>query len=93
MRYTIITDDKLAYKDTTALEVDVSVAPADVHALQFNSNTNKGWIEFKTDDFDHKKPNEPITELPSWAVAIFHNYDTVASLNTQPMTGDPETGR
>jgi hypothetical protein len=92
MRHTIIIEDKLAYKNGSALEVDVSGAPTNVHALQFNSATNKGWIEFKEGEDDIRPANEPINQLPDWAVAIFAHYDVVENLNKQPLTGNPVLG-
>lgn len=76
MKLTIIPVDGAVYKDGYSYSgLDLSSAPADVHALQFNDTTNKGWIEFKDDDFGNKPQNEIITELPSWANACVAKWD------------------
>jgi hypothetical protein len=68
MRITIIPIDGAVYLDGQAfIRLDLSFVPADVHALQFNTATNAGWIEFKQDDFGDKPNNEKITQLPDWA--------------------------
>jgi hypothetical protein len=92
MRHTIIIEDTIALKDGVPQYVDVSGAPAGVHALQFNSETNKGWIEYVPDEDGNKPSNEPITSLPAWAETVFAHYETVANLNKQPLAGDPELG-
>lgn len=64
MKLTIISSDNAVYKDGlsySSLNLSSANIPADVHALQWD--TNKGHIEF----INNVKPNEIITELPSWA--------------------------
>lgn len=62
MKLTIIPSDQAVYKDGVAYSgLTLSNIPADVHALQWNNNA--GWIEYN----NNVKPNESITELPSWA--------------------------
>jgi len=76
MKITIIPVDGAVYKDGVSYsDLDLSSAPAEVHALQFNDTTNKGWIEFIDDDFGIKAPNEVITELPSWAVTASAKWE------------------
>lgn len=76
MKITIILSDGAVYKDGYSYSgLDLSSAPADVHALQFNDATSKGWIEFKDDDFGNKPNNQPITELPSWANDCLTKWD------------------
>ena len=71
MKLTIIVDDKAVYKDSVSFDpVDLSAAPANVHALQFDTDTNTGHLEFKD------APNEEITSLPDWAVTASNNHDT-----------------
>jgi hypothetical protein len=62
MKLTIIKDDGAVYKDGLSYSnLSLPTLPSDVHALQWNND--KGHIEF----VDNIKPNEEITELPSWA--------------------------
>lgn len=62
MKLTIIPSDQAVYKDGVSyLDLTLNFIPADVHALQWNNNS--GHIEYK----NHIKPNETITQLPSWA--------------------------
>lgn len=76
MKITIILGDGAVYKDGYSYSgLDLSSAPADVHALQFNDTTSKGWIEFKDDDFGNKPNNQPITALPAWANTCLTKWD------------------
>lgn len=76
MKITIILIDGAVYKDGYSYSgLNLSSAPADVHALQFNNTTSKGWIEFKDDDFGNKPSNQPITELPNWANDCLTKWD------------------
>ena len=76
MKITIIPIDGAVYKDGYSYSgLDLSSAPPDVHALQFNDTTSKGWIEFKDDDFGNKPNNQPITALPSWANDCLTKWD------------------
>ena len=62
MKLTIIKNDGAVYKDSVSYsDLSLPTVPSEVHALQWN--TDKGHIEF----VDNVKPNEEITELPSWA--------------------------
>lgn len=63
MRLTIIPVDGTVGEDDkfyNNLDLSSCSIPADVHALQWDGVA--GWIEFKD-----PVPNQPITELPSWA--------------------------
>lgn len=69
MKLTIIISDKAVYVDGIChANLDVSNAPSNVHALQFNSITNTGWIEFKEDAQGNTQANQIITDLPDWAL-------------------------
>jgi len=71
MKLTIIVDDQAVYKDKLSFDpVDLSGAPSNVHALQFDTATNTGHIEFKDGQ------NQTITSLPNWAITASNNYDT-----------------
>jgi hypothetical protein len=71
MKLTIIVDDQAVYKDKLSFDpVDLSGAPSNVHALQFDTVTNTGHIEFKDGQ------NQTITSLPNWAITASNNYDT-----------------
>jgi hypothetical protein len=80
MRLTIIPDDKAVYKDgRSILNLDLSGIPANIHALQFNLDSNAGWIEFKDDDFGKKSLNEKITALPNWASICLAKWEEEAA--------------
>ena len=62
MNLTIINEDGAVYVDGYSFSgLDLSSAPADVHALQWKET--KGWIEFKDRDDGTKPQNENIAEL------------------------------
>ena len=72
MKLTIIMDDKTVYKDKVSFSpIDLSTTPSNVHALQFDTVSSTGHIEF-TDG-----TNQEISSLPDWAVAAVNNYDSV----------------
>jgi hypothetical protein len=76
MKLTIIPIDGAVYKDGVSYSgLDLSSAPADVHALQFNNATNKGWIEFVDGDDGTKPQNETITSIPAWATNAMTKWD------------------
>ena len=76
MKLTIIREDGAVYKDGISYSgLDLSSAPTNVHALQFNDVLNSGWIEFIQDDFGNKSNNEIITLLPEWAVTSMIKWD------------------
>lgn len=61
MKITIINQDKTVYKNNKAFnKLNLLTVPNDIHALQWNET--QGHIEF-----NDNKPNQFITELPSWA--------------------------
>jgi hypothetical protein len=66
MKLVIIPVDGAVYVDGLSYSnLDLSIAPSNVHALQWNNN--KGWIEFVDNDDGTKPQNQAITELPEWA--------------------------
>jgi hypothetical protein len=75
MKLTIIPADGAVYKDNVSFSgLDLSSAPADVHALQWDNNA--GWIEFKTESEFCKPPNENITTLPDWVNAAVTKWES-----------------
>lgn len=86
MKVTIIPDDKAVGKDGLFyldLNFDAANVPADVHALQWNDNA--GWIEYRT-----TIPNEPITELPDWALACVQLWDDADYITHNPPAPTPD---
>lgn len=76
MKLTIIPIDGAVYKDGESYSgLDLSVVPSNVHALQFNTESSAGWVEFKDDESGEKEPNEKITALPAWANACLTKWD------------------
>ena len=62
MKLSIIPDDGTVCEDGKCYNnLSWFGTPANVHALQFDTASNSGWIEY-TDG-----PNQDITELPEWA--------------------------
>lgn len=84
MKLTIIVDDQAVYKNKVSFEpVDLSAIPSNVHALQFDTETNTGHIEFKNSS------NEAITVLPDWAVTASEKYDIAwLALGNTPLPAD-----
>lgn len=76
MKLVIIPVDGAVYVDGMSYsDLDLSMCPPDVHALQWKDTS--GWIEF-IDNPDGTKPqNKPITELPSWALEAKNTWDKV----------------
>jgi hypothetical protein len=69
MKLTIISVDGAVYKDGVSYAgLDLSIVPADVHALQWDGTA--GWIEF-----NEPIPNQEITELPTWAITAMTKWD------------------
>jgi hypothetical protein len=88
MKLTIIRADGAVYKDGVSYSgLDLSAAPTDVHALQFNDVSNAGWIEFVQDDFGNKANNQTITSLPDWAITAMAKWDEAKT--TQQETQNP----
>jgi hypothetical protein len=74
MNLTIIPIDGAVYVDGYSFSgLDLTAAPADVHALQWGND--KGWIEFKDSGVGAKPQNQDITELPDWANACKAKWD------------------
>lgn len=79
-RVTIIVADGAVYTETavyTDLDLSQCGIPENVHALQFLNG--QGEIEWK----GHRIPNEPITELPSWALNCLSKWEEAHQIFTQ----------
>ena len=64
MRLTIIPSDGAVYENGVCYsDLTWEGTPANVHALQFDSDLIYGWIEFNDGE-----PNQDIFELPQWAI-------------------------
>lgn len=75
MKLTIIPGDKAVYKDDVSfLNIDFT-SPEDVHALQWDSVANLGWIEFKVNIDGVKPENQTITSLPDWTSSAITAWD------------------
>lgn len=90
MKITIINKDKAVYKNNKSFNnLTLLTVPKDIHALQWNET--QGHIEF-----NDNKPNQIITELPSWAndciaeweIANTQELNALAELN-KPITETP----
>lgn len=83
MKLTVIPADKTVYEDGVSYsDLSLATIPSNIHALQFDTTANTGWIEF-IDNADGTKsaPNEIITALPSWgndAMTAWTTADTAA---------------
>jgi len=74
MKLTIIPLDGAVYKDGFSYSgLDLSIAPENVHAFQWNNNS--GWIEFKNESEFCKPANQNINEIPSWANAALEKWN------------------
>ena len=77
MRLTIIPADGAVYKNNYSYsDLDLSFAPADVHALQWYDTY--GEVEFKRQLVDGQMvhpQNQVITELPEWANQALTKWD------------------
>ena len=88
MKLTIIPSDGAVYKDGISFNgLDISSAPADVHALQFNTTSNAGWIEFVDNNNGTKPQNEPITSLPDWANICLTKWDEAKAVKETVIEG------
>ena len=77
MQLTIIPSDKFVSEDGLGYSpLDMSSVPAGVHALQFDTSINYGWIEYDLQPDGVLPPNEDIFELPSWAVTCQQEWAT-----------------
>lgn len=75
MKLTIIPADKAVYKDGISFLNLTFTTPSNIRALQWDSAQNKGWVEFEYDSEGVTPPNQPITELPDWAVQATTAWD------------------
>jgi hypothetical protein len=85
MKLTIIATDGCVYKDKVSYsELILNTVPSNIHALQFDTNKNVGWIEF-VDNADGTKSanNKTIFELPSWGLDAIAEWDSADVLKTQ----------
>lgn len=74
MKLTIIPLDGAVYKDGFSYSnLDLSSAPENIHALQWDNNT--GWIEFKNESEFCKPANQRIDALPDWANAALIKWN------------------
>ena len=64
MQLSILPSDKAVYEDGLCYsDLTWEGTPANIHALQFNTTTSTGWLEF-----NDGTSNEDITVLPQWAL-------------------------
>lgn len=95
MRLTIIKPDSAVYIDGDARIVDLSTMAANIHAVQWSDDANKGWIEFAQDPFGPPVPNEDITSrapyqpyIDEWyAAAPYYRYNALINPD-QPVVVD-----
>lgn len=81
MKLTIIPGDKSVYEDGVCYSDLIFTTPVDVHALQWDSLANIGWIEYVLNPDGTKPENQTITSLPDWAnsaVTAWNNADYAA---------------
>jgi hypothetical protein len=91
MQLTIITSDKIVYEDGVSYTpLDMSSVPVGVHALQFDTTINYGWIEYDLQPDGTLKPNEDITVLPDWAVTCQQEWATADYNAKNPPAPTPE---
>jgi hypothetical protein len=91
MKMTILKADNAVYKDFVAyLDLNLPTIPSNVRALQFDSETALGHIEFEYLPNTAPPPNEIITELPEWANACFAVWDDADYLEKNPPAPTPE---
>lgn len=101
MNLTIVPVDGAVYVDGYSFSGLSFSAPANIHALQWKAT--KGWIEFVDSDDGTKPQNEPITELPQWALDAKTKWDeeksaqeaaaqaTLEAAANQPLTSGAQT--
>lgn len=91
MKITIIYSDKAVYKDGVCYSgLDLSSIPSNTHALQFNTESNKGHIEYVMDENGHIPQNMQITELPDWAVTACAKWDEAKSAEEAAILADQQ---
>jgi hypothetical protein len=75
MKLTVIVDDKSVYENGVSYSgLNLSLVPAGIHALQWDSDASFGCIEFSEIPNTPKQQNQEITELPSWAVDCMNEW-------------------
>lgn len=87
MKLTIIPSDKAVVKDNvgrTELSINLEDIPSNIHALQWLDD--KGYIEFINDADGNKPLNEPIEELPTWALDCVEVFDAKITAENAPLT-------
>lgn len=90
MQLTIIPSDKTVYEDGIGYSpLNMSGVPFGVHALQFDTVTNIGWIEFNTDADGNTPVNQDITALPSWALTCEQEWQTADYAAKNPPAPTP----
>ena len=91
MQLTIIPSDNIVYEDGVSYTpLDMSSVPLDVHALQFDTAINYGWIEYNLQPDGTQKPNEDITSLPEWAITCEQEWQTANYNHNNPPPPTPE---
>ena len=81
MQISIIRVDGAVYKDRVSFSgLDLSAIPANTHALQFNTESNKGHIEYVMDENGQVPQNMQITSLPDWAVTACAKWDEAKAI-------------
>lgn len=79
MKLTIIPSDSTVYKDGLSYSgLDLSSAPENVHALQWDNGT--GWVEFKNESEFRKPANESIDALPDWANTALAKWEDAKAI-------------
>lgn len=77
MQVSIIPNDFVVYKDGVGMKIPtMDGVPPNVHALQFNTDTGSGWIEYIKNPLDVElAPNTDILELPDWATLALDAWE------------------
>lgn len=79
MKISIIKEDNAVVIDGIGfLEMDLSSVGTDVHAIQFDTETSKGHIEYKDD-----RVNEEITDITPYQSIIDSHAQKKTELDTQ----------
>lgn len=83
MKLTIIVDDKAVYEDGVCYSgLNLSTIPTGIHALQWDTVSNTGWIEFS----GSSQPNQIINTLPSWGTDSMNAWASAHAIATAPPT-------